>query len=312
MRAILGPASAMFGDRVFFHDADDAANLVAVGSLPDGHVVRINRMAVETDCLILLGAAAYHYHAGFGGGRKSLVPGIAGRDTVAHNHSRTLDPSADRIHPGVGPGLLEGNPVHESMLSAALMRPPAFIVNTVLTPSGELAGVYCGGMVAAHRAACRHVERIERADIRRGADLVVASAEDARDWIQSHKALVNAHRAIRSGGRIVLVAPCPEGLGNERFRHWVRKNTAEAVFRELRNQPEVLGQTALSTIARGAAAVLVTAMRAEDVRDLGIRAVSDFDAALDLVLRELSEEGCERPTCYAMPRGRHCVPFITG
>lgn len=312
LKTIVGEAAGLFGGGIHFHDADGVAGLVDVGAMPDGHTVRLNRRAVDAECLVLTGAAAYHYHAGFSGGRKSLVPGLAARETVAYNHSMTLDPGEDRIHPGVGPGLLEGNPVHESMLGAARLHPPSFIVNTVLSPSGELAGVYCGGMESAHVAACRHAARMERVDIGRGADLVVASAGTARDWIQSHKALFNAHRAMRPGGRIVLLAPCPEGVGNERFRHWVRKSGIQEIFRELRRQPEILGQTALSTKMRGTSAVLVTEMPEKDACDLGIRTAPDVDSAVDVAMTELRAEGCLKPTCYLMPHARHVVPFVTG
>ena len=196
-----------FHGRLFVHDPDDNANLVAVGTTKRGHEVRINRRAAEADRRVPVGAASYHYHAGFGGGRKSLVPGLAARETIAYNHSLTLDPERDCIHPGVEVGSLDGNPVAEEMLEGARMCRPDIIVNTVLTPEGDLAGVFSGDLDIAHRAACRLVEKICRIDIREQADFVIASAGEAPNWIQSHKALYNASSAIHASGRIVLVAP---------------------------------------------------------------------------------------------------------
>jgi len=253
---ILGaPAAQTFRGRVFVHNPDDKANLVAVGTTKRGHEIRVNRRAMEADRRIPIGAAAYHYHAGFGGGRKSLVPGLAARDTIAHNHSLTLDPEQDRIHPRVDVGVLDGNPVSEEMLEGARLCRPDMIVNTVLTPEGELAGVFSGELDTAHRAACRLVEEICRVDIGDPADFVLASAGSAPNWIQSHKALYNASRAIRKGGRAILVAPCPEGLGNERFRYWIKKSSVGEIFKGLRQSAEVLGQTALSTKKIGRAHV---------------------------------------------------------
>ena len=310
VRRILGEVMARrFEGRLFMHDPDDDRNLVAVGATPRGHEVRLNRLAVEADRLILIGTVTYHYHAGFGGGRKSLVPGLAARATIAYNHSLTLDPAADRIDPRVEIGVMDGNPVAEEMAAGARLRPPDFIVNTVLTPSGELVGAFAGDMDAAHRAACRRAEDVSRVDIARRADFVVARADSASNWIQSHKALFNASRAVRPDGRIVLVAPCPDGIGDERFRYWIRQPSADDICRGLRNSPEVLGQTALSTKVRGARTILVTRMAAGDAADLGIETAPTLADAVAMTLARLEPRGGGKPSCYRMPHALHTVPF---
>lgn len=308
---ILGaPAARIFQGRVFVHDSDDKSNLVSVGATKRGHEVRVNRRAMEAARRILIGAATYHYHAGFGGGRKALVPGLAARDTIAYNHSLTLDPTQDRIDPRVDVGVLDGNPVSEEMLEGAYLCRPDIIINTVLTPEGELAGVFSGELDMAHRAACRLVEEICRVDIREPANFVLASAGRAPNWIQSHKALYNASRAVRKGGRIILLAPCPEGLGNDRFRYWIKKPGVEEIFKGLRKSVEVLGQTALSTKIRGASTILVTQMSPADVTDLGIATAHDEDSAVRQVLDQLKREGTGKPTYYLMPHAGQVVPFI--
>jgi len=308
---ILGPpVFHEFQGRVFAHDPDDNANLVVVGTTRRGHPVRVNRRAVEADRLAPIGAATYHYHAGFGGGRKSLVPGLAARETIASNHGLTLDPERDRIHPGVEPGILDGNPVAEEMLEGARLCEPDIIINTVLTPAGELAGVFSGDLDAAHRSACRMVERICRVEIGERADFVLASAGTASNWIQSHKSLYNASRAVREGGRVILMAPCPEGIGNERFRFWIKKPTIQEIYKGLRQSVEVLGQTALSTRIRGTATILITRMSEADIMDLGIETAPDEDSAVRRVLERLAREGKQRPTYYLMPHAGQVVPFI--
>ncbi len=307
---ILGPVTArQLAGRAVLHDPDTDAGLVAVGCTRAGHPVRLARAAVEADRLILLGAASYHYHAGFGGGRKSLVPGLADRATIAWTHSLTLDPRADRFADGVEIGRLDGNPVAEAMLEAARLRPPDGIVNTVLAPDGALAGVFAGELDLAHRAACRLVEQLDRVDIGRPADLVVADAGNAATWIQAHKALFNASRAVADTGRIVLAAPCAEGLGNERFRHWITRPTLTELVAGLRASPEVNGQTALSTRLRGPQAILVTRLPARDAADLGIATAPTVAAAVARALADLARAGIRRPTCYWMPQAMSVVPF---
>jgi nickel-dependent lactate racemase len=312
LAGILGPkVFREFDGRIFLHDPDNEAELVDVGTTPRGHRVRVNRRAVKADRLILLGAATYHYHAGFGGGRKSLVPGVAARETIAHTHSLTLDPTADRIHPNVGPGILDGNPVSEEMLAGARLCDPDCIVNTVLAPDGTLVAAFSGDLDAAHRAACRKVEEVSRVNLAEPADLVIASAGPATNWIQSHKAFFNAHRAVKPGGCVVLLAPCPEGLGDERFREWVRRPDLATIFRELRRAPEVLGQTAVSTRSRAPDTILVTKMSGKDAADLRMRTAPDLDAAARMALDLLRSRGCAKPTCYLFPEAGSLVPFVS-
>jgi len=313
--AILGPPAArQFEGRVFFHDPDDDDNLVDVGVTRRGCRVRVNRRAVEAERLVLVGSATYHYHAGFGGGRKSLVPGLAARDTIAHSHSLTLDPNEDRINPAAKIGVLEGNPVAEEMLEGAVLCRPDVIINTVLAPGGELVGVFSGELNAAHRVACGLVERVCRVDIAEPADFVVALAGTASNWIQGHKALFNAHRAIRRRGRAILLTPCPEGLGDERFRYWIRKGDIESICKGLRQSSEVLGQTALSTRMLGTRTVLVTSMPRTDINDLGITTMPDAESAIRMVLEELIRDSqgrlaTRKPSYYLMPEATHTVPF---
>jgi nickel-dependent lactate racemase len=311
LRYILGPEAWLdLGDKVVLHDPDDESALTTVGTTKRGHTVRVNRLAVASDRLIPIGAAIYHYHAGFGGGRKSLVPGIASRDTIAHNHSLTLDRVEDRIHPMVGPGILDGNPVAEEMLESARLCEPDAIVNTVLSPAGDLVGVFCGELDAAHRAACSMLEKVARINVEEAADIVIASAAGAPNWIQSHKALYNAHRAVKKDGRIILMAPCPEGIGDERFRYWVKKADITEIYDELRSSPEVNGQTALSTKTKGKITTLVTDMSSSDIAELGIDVAENMDAALSDALAGFSARGVHEPTCYLMPRAMYTVPFL--
>lgn len=309
MQSILGePAYAQLSNRIITHDCDNQEDLVPVGLMPDGHPVRINRRAVEADRLILTGTVTYHYHAGFGGGRKALVPGIASRDTIAYTHSLSLDPTKDRIRDGVEPGILEGNPISEAMAACAHFCEPDLIINTVLTPDGDLAGIFCGDMTTAHRAACDCAADIYGIDIPEPADLVIASAVGAPNWIQSHKALFNAGRAVNADGLIVLAAPCPEGLGNERFRHWLRKPSIAALCTELRRNPEINGQTALSTKTHAARTILVTELSAADVTALGMTRATTIPEAITLADQRLAHTGIPSPTCILMPEARYTVP----
>lgn len=308
--SILGAESAArLQGRIFIHDADNEAMLEEVGRTKRGNAVRLNKIYVNAALRIVVGAASYHYHAGFGGGRKSIVPGLAARATIAANHSLALDPELDRMHPAAAPGRMDGNPVAEEMMESARLCPPHAIVNTVVAPNHVLAGVFAGDMEAAHAAAVEAVRLHCGAGIEARADFALASAGGALNWIQAHKALVNACAAVKPNGRVILLADCSEGLGDERFRRWMRTKTMSELFAGLRKTPEVLGQTAFSTRTKGGRAILVSAMPAADAVDLGIETAPDIESALDRTLDILAREGVSRPMYYIMPEAKNLFPF---
>lgn len=308
--AILGPEMyRRLGARAVVHNAHDEANLEYVGTTRRGTVVRINRHALACDRLIATGAVVLHYFGGFGGGRKSIVPGIAAAETIARNHANNLDPVSDRLNPDVRIGVLDGNPVAEDMMEAARLVQVDFILNTVLNRDAQIAGIFAGELEAAHRAAARRALELFAVPIERRADLVVASAGANKNFVQSHKALFNAWQAMNPGGRIVFAARCPEGLGGEQFVKWLRRRDRADIIAGLREKAEINGQTALSTIEKAPSALFVTELDEADVALLRGRKVPDLAAALERAREELRAADIERPTVYVMPSAGYTVPF---
>lgn len=300
---------ARFHRQAFAHDPGDRANLVHVGDTPRGTPVWLNRRVVESDRVIVSGAAVLHYFGGFGGGRKSIVPGIAGVETISANHARNLHPVEDKLNPAVRIGVLDGNPVAEDMEDGARFCRCDLLVNTVINREGRIAGLYTGDLVAAHRRATEHARALFALNITRRADLVIASSGGTRNWVQSHKALFNAYQAVRAGGRIVLAARAPEGFGGNKFESWVRLGNREAVIRELRKRAEINGQTALSTLEKAAITRFVTELSAEQVAVMGGRKAADLQLALAESLADLAAQGIANPSYYVMPSAAYTVPF---
>ncbi len=303
--AILGPeVFRRFGARAVTHDPRDDAGLVHLGTTSRGTPVRLNRLVVETDHLVVTGSVVLHYFGGFGGGRKALLPGVASVDAIAANHAMNLHPTEDALDPAVCIATLDGNPVAEDMLEGALMVPVRLLVNTVLDRYGEIAGVFAGDLVAAHRDACAFAARLYRAPIREQADLVIAAAGNTRNFVQTHKALYNAHQAMKPGGRIILLARCEEGLGGEQFTQWLRLGNRAAIIARLRVQSEINGQTALSTIEKAPSAIFVTDMPEGEVAKLGAQRTDTLGQALELVRAQLPPD----PSVHVMPAAAYTVP----
>jgi len=114
-------------EKIVVHDCKDDENMVKLGILPSGGELVLNKLAIESDLLIAEGFIEPHFFAGFSGGRKSVLPGIASKDTVLANHcSEFIAHSKSRT------GILEGNPLHLDMLYAAEKAGLEFILNVVL------------------------------------------------------------------------------------------------------------------------------------------------------------------------------------
>ena len=311
--AILGEAIyRRFSHQAFVHDPFDDANLVLLGTTPAGTPVRINRRAIETDHLILTGAVALHYFGGFGGGRKSIVPGLAAIDTIAHNHARNLHPREDRLNPDVRIGAMDGNPVAEDMMNAARMVPVRAIINTLINGHGRIAKVFVGDLELAHAAAARAAYDAFAVPIDTRVDFVIAASHATKNFVQSHKALFNAYQTIRPGGRVILAAPCPEGLGGENFTKWLRLGTPAAIIAGLRRRAEINGQTALSTLQKTPSLTMITELDHDDIQSLGCTKAASLDDALDHVVEGFAAQGITNPTYYIMPNAAFTVPMMNG
>ncbi len=282
--------------RVVNHDARDEGSLRFLGKTPMGTPLWVNRYALESDHLILTGAVAPHTFAGFGGGRKAVLPGIAGLRTILANHSRALsEVPGGGIHPLAAPGVLAGNPVHEDMLAAARMVGPRFIVNFVLSEEGDFLGVFAGDLEKAHQEGCSFVSKAFRVAIPSRADIVVASRGGYPmdlTFYQAFQSSANARAALREDGQgvLIMVGECSEGLGPYEFSRWFSIGGAGEIEKELRRHFTVAGfvvyrAALLSKQARKV--ILVSGLEPELVRGIGIiphRSVSEaLREAMDTV-----------------------------
>lgn len=309
---LLGPETASrCAGRIHTHSAFTSP-CDSLATTRRGTPVEVNRLALAAGALVTIGGVVFHYFAGFTGGRKSVVPGLASARTIAANHSLSIDAAAGRFREGVEIGCLEGNPLAEDLEEAAAFVPVRASVQTVLDRQGRVAGVFAGELRSAHRAACEFAQTLFAFSLAEPADVVLAAAGSARNWVQSHKALVNASRAVRPGGVVVLVAPCPEGLGSESIRRWLALGSPAAIISGLAEAADINAQTALSTLLRGRRAVLVTEMSETDVALTGMhRAATLADAVVFARQRLPAERRCS-PLVLPMPEAWLTVPFPPG
>ncbi|HEY7586020.1 MAG TPA: lactate racemase domain-containing protein, partial [Candidatus Deferrimicrobiaceae bacterium] len=151
LRTAVGPE---ISTGIHVEQSDPDGETVRLGTTSRGTPVMLCRSLTEKDRVVLTGTISFHYFAGFGGGRKALVPGCAARKTAEATHFRIFLPDGPGKHPLARPGMLAGNPVHEDIVEAVSMAPPSFLVNTLLTPDKRLFDAVAGHWQKAHEEGC--------------------------------------------------------------------------------------------------------------------------------------------------------------
>lgn len=217
---------------VSVHDCH-AKDLVHVGRTSFKTDVYINRIFAEADLKILTGDVDLHYYAGFGGGRKSLLPGLSAFSTIQHNHKMLTDPRACT-------GNLDGNPIHEDMTEAAKLTGIDFVLNVVMNAKNEIVKAFAGDLEGAFLEAVRLADQLYKVPVKKMAKVVLVSSGGTPfdiDLFQAVKAIENATKVAKKGGVIILVAECPDGHGSDVFCEWMAEcGTLRDAERRLKRQ----------------------------------------------------------------------------
>jgi nickel-dependent lactate racemase len=216
IEAMLGIEEAGINVPVVNHDYEDEKRLVLVGTTRRGSPVRINRLYAEADLKIVTGLVESHFMAGASGGRKSICPAIAGKETLRIFHGPDIleSPSAADL-------VLDGNPCSEEADQAAELAGCDFSVNVTLDPDKRITGVYSGNIFASHRAAVQKISEYASVPLDRRYDLVVIPGGFvAVNHYQAAKAAVEASRATKPGGMIFVIArhSDPDPVGSEDYK----------------------------------------------------------------------------------------------
>lgn len=192
------------------HDATDPGMLTYLGKTPTGVPVWVNRHYLEASVRVVTGFIEPHFFAGFSGGPKGVIPGLAGLETIQALHSVELIDHSQATWMQ-----LEGNPIHQGVRAAVALCPPEFMVNVTLNPAHQITGVFAGDLVAAHRAGCAAILRQAVTVKKQSFDVVITSNAGYpldQNLYQSVKGMTAAAQLVRAGGAIVLVAECRDGL----------------------------------------------------------------------------------------------------
>jgi lactate racemase len=284
-----------------------AADLVHVGTTKThGNKVYVNRVFAEADVKVLLGDVGFHYYAGYGGGRKSVLPAVSGEETIKHNHAMLL-------HANARTGILEDNPVHRDMTEAARLAKVDFIINVVENKKGEIVKAFAGDLEQAFMEAVKLVDEMYRITVDRRADILVVSAGGHpadMNLYQAYKALDNALDAVKRGGVIILVAECPEGHGNQVFYDWMtRLGDLKNVEHEVKRNFVMGGHKAyyLLKALQNHQIILVSSL--PDYYATSIFKLKTARAVNDALAEALKIVG-SASRVWAMPQGSYTLPIF--
>ena len=299
--------------RVEDHVCTDEDNLQMVGTTSYGTPVLLDKRALACDHIVLTGGVVYHFMAGFGGGRKSILPGIAGRETIMKNHNLALNPGlGNGSNPEVrSANMTDSNPVHADMMEACAMAKPSFLINVVVDDNQKIIGVFAGNWITAHRAACDLVDRMYGVPAKEQTELVIASAggyPKDLNFYQTIKTLSNALVVAKEGGTIILVTKSDEGFGNDDTQRQIAGyETMLEREKDLRENFSIGAFIGYLFAEAGEKynMIAVTDIPQADFGTAKIHVVSTLDEALELARQY---HGGKLPRATLMPHGANTLP----
>ena len=291
---------AKFGEKIvdseniYVHDCDEREMLVNIGALPSGGQCEINRLAYEADLLVAEGFIEPHFFAGFSGGRKSVLPGIAGRVTVLANHcSEFIADENSRT------GILENNLIHRDMLFAAREAGLAFIVNVVLNSKKQPIFAVAGDMEKAHKAGTDFISSL--CAVKAAPTDVVISTNGGypldQNVYQAVKGMTAAEACVKEGGVIIMLASSDDGTGGEHFYRQLADErdidkTIKLFLDRDRNEtaPDQWQSQILLRILKKASVIYVSGIPDGMVEDMHMIPAHSIEEALTLAKRILARE----------------------
>ena len=302
---IFGSWYERFRDRVFVHDGFAMDQMDYYGKTSRGTELYLNSLVGKASRILVIGSVEPHYFAGYTGGRKAFLPGVAAFCSIEQNHKLALAPEACTL-------ALEGNPVHDDLMEAvALIKAPVYSIMTVLDRNHEIDTVCAGDLKTSFEDAVKAAEAIFTASLAEKAEIVVTVAPYPMDvdLYQSQKAIDNAKLALRDGGTMILVSACREGIGGEAFARLLSSaSTPDEVLRKIEDGFKLGYHKAakMAEVFKRATVEAYTELDDSTLESIFIKPVHDLQKALDDAVEKYGSK-CK---VVFMPDGSVTVPLV--
>lgn len=290
-------------EKIIIHDCDDKDNLIDIGELPSGGRLIINKIAYEADLLVSEGFIEPHFFAGFSGGRKSVLPGIAGRKTVLANHcSEFISNSYART------GIIEGNPIHKDMIWASEKAGLKFIVNVVLNERKETVFAVAGNPDSAHKKGCEFLKRLCDVNTKK-ADIVLSTNGGYpldQNVYQSVKGMTAAEECVNKNGVIIMISKSNDGHGGNNFFNQMKEpdiELTEKLFLSRSREETVPDQwqsQIFIRILKKASVIYISDMDDDTIKNMHLIPAHSISDALSIAKNIINKSN---PSIIAIPDG---------
>jgi len=277
-----------YKDCIHSHDAK-RDEMVFLGTSKNGTEMRVNRRGVDAHKIVIISSVEPHYFAGYTGGRKSFLPGIASFETIEQNHKLALKPEACALK-------LKGNPVHEDMIDAlSTVKKEIFTISTVLDKNHRIYAATAGDIYKSMELAVSKAEEVFVAKIPQKADIVVSVVKFPSDidLYQAQKGIDNSKYALKEGGILLLVAKCRMGIGEESFVRLLSSASSPKDALDRIEKKFVVGYhkaAKMAEVGLWAQTWAVTDLEPQLLEKIFIRPFSSLQAALDEARKEKGKD----------------------
>ena len=307
---------AMFGEdiatrvKIVNHNAFDPQANVYIGEGSAGKAAYLNKIYVEADKRIVVGFIEPHFFAGFSGGAKGIIPGIASIDTVIRIHG--FDLIADPLSTW---GTVEENPIRHELEGMVQHCPPHFMVNVTLNSAKEMTGIFVGDYITAHRQGCLRAKEEVMQPVPHRFPLVITSNSGYpldQNLYQTVKGISAAARITEPGGTVLIASECSDGLPDHgNFGALMRAgHSADDILQNIMDLPEeILDQWEAQVYAylmKEYEIQLCCSMDPATVRACKLQPIADLQAAAEKVIGKLGQ----RPPVAVLPDGPLTIPYV--
>ncbi|MXI87493.1 nickel-dependent lactate racemase [Sphaerochaeta halotolerans] len=309
LEQLLGTYTQRLKNRLVSHDAKDASSLVNVGTTRNGTPILLNKLLFSCDRIVVTGSVEPHYFAGFTGGRKAFLPGIAGFSTIEANHKLAIQDEAHSL-------ALQGNPVHEDMMDALThIKAPIVSLMTVLDKDQKVVAATSGDIVQSFLEAVEIARSVFCVPVKEQADVVISIAKFPMDinLYQSQKAIDNGSLAVKDGGTLILVASCREGIGDAAFAKLLGscKSPDEALGKiEAGYKLGYHKAAKMASVSKRITVQAYTELPDELVTSLFLVPIHNLQQALDEALQSARGKGVLNPKVLVLLDGCVTVPSL--
>jgi len=308
-RFIFGDTYEVFRRKVYAHDARKNEDMTYLGKSKNGTEMYINKLVPEYKNILVIGSVEPHYFAGYTGGRKSFLPGVASYKTIEMNHKLALSDDARSL-------ALDGNPVNEDMVDAmkVLKDLNIFSIQTVLTGDHKLYAVTAGDLHKSFDAAIEYSKQIFCVPLKEKGNIVITAAPYPMDidLYQSQKALDNGKLALEDDGVIILVSKCRTGVGEDAFLELLCRADSPKKILDILGDEYKLGYHKAAKMAQiGIRAEMWAVTDLDDtiVKKAQLKPYSDIQTAIDDAVKLIKSKG-KKPRAIVMPFGSLTIPLI--